>query len=91
MIERGPTWQEPFRHQCECRDVIRMAQTKGWGHVETYLSMVEKRRGVDAVKQLKADIKRMWKAGNRGEYGDLRGIDVPEPEPVESSAQPALF
>lgn len=70
-IERGFTWTQEYRHQCEVRQVLKWRK-EDRSHALDYLEAVKKKRGASAGEQLERDVKDQWTKGNRGEHGDWR-------------------
>jgi hypothetical protein len=70
-IERGFTWTQEYRHQCEVRQVIKWRK-EDRNHALDYLEAVRKKRGASAGDQLERDVKDQWTKGNRGNDGDWR-------------------
>lgn len=61
MTDRGFTWTEQHRHECEVRHVARLP-TKG--QRAAYFEGLEKWRGPDAVARLRADVAAAWYAAH---------------------------
>jgi hypothetical protein len=59
------------RHQCEVRHVLAL-RAESREKVDSFLALVEARRGREAANRLKADAAEQWSLGNRGKYGDWR-------------------
>ena len=59
MTERGFTWTEQHRHECEVRHVLALP-----GHEarREYLDAVERRRGRPAADALRADVRALFEA-----------------------------
>lgn len=70
-IERGFTWSEEYRHQCEVRTVIRWRR-EDRNKAHDYLEAVKKKRGEKAGQELERDVRDQWTKGNRGAEGDWR-------------------
>jgi hypothetical protein len=70
-IERGFTWTEEYRHQCEVRTVIRWRR-EDRSRALNYLEEVKKKRGKEAGERLENDVRDQWIKGNRGQEGDWR-------------------
>jgi len=66
QIERGFTWSEEYRHQCEVRWLLRK-RVESRSEALNYLSKVRDRRGEEAAKALERDVRDQWSKGNRGE------------------------
>jgi len=60
---------ERERHRCEVRQVIRWRKERGLAWVRDWLAWVERKRGAEAAKRLRADGSEQWLRGNRGELG----------------------
>ena len=61
------TGGEEWRHQCEVRYVLKLYMTAPAKATE-YLNRVED-KSPERWKKLKADCRRQWDLGNRGEWG----------------------
>ena len=70
-IERGFTWSEEYRHQCEVRTVIRWRR-EDRNKAHEYLEAVKKKRKEEAGQHLERDVRDQWSKGNRGAEGDWR-------------------
>jgi hypothetical protein len=70
-IERGFTWSEEYRHQCEVRTVIRW-RMEDRNRALNYMEEVKKKRGKEAGEMLERDVRDQWTKGNRGKEGDWR-------------------
>lgn len=57
--DRGFTYSEQHRHECEVRYVAGLAG-KGDGSVGEFLRGIEKRRGSQAAQKLYADVKKLF-------------------------------
>lgn len=71
QIERGFTWSEEYRHQCEVRQVIKWRREDRNKAID-YLESVKKKRGGGSGEKLERDVLTQWKLGNRGKEGDWR-------------------
>lgn len=70
-IERGFTWTQEYRHQCEVRTVIRW-RIEDRNRALNYMEEVKKKRGKEAGEMLERDVRDQWTKGNRGKEGDWR-------------------
>lgn len=70
-IERGFTWTQEYRHQCEVRTVIRW-RMEDRNRALNYMEEVKKKRGKEAGEMLERDVRDQWTKGNRGKEGDWR-------------------
>lgn len=70
-IERGFTWTQEYRHQCEVRQVIKWRR-EDRNRAINYLDGVKKKRGQAAGEELERDVITQWTLGNRGKDGDWR-------------------
>ena len=70
-IERGFTWTQEYRHQCEVRTVIRW-RMEDRNRALNYMEEVKKKRGKEAGEMLERDVRDQWTKGNRGAEGDWR-------------------
>jgi hypothetical protein len=70
-LERGFTWTEEYRHQCEVRTVIRWRRDDR-SRALNYLEDVRKKRGKEAGDRLENDVRDQWAKGNRGQEGDWK-------------------
>ena len=66
------TNDNPHRHRCEVRQLLRWRRDKGSQWVRDWLAGVAKLRGQATADQLNADAMQQWRAGNRGQPGDWR-------------------
>ncbi len=66
QIERGFTWSEEYRHQCEVRLVLRK-RIEDRNEAFKYLGKVKEKRGDEAAGKLERDVRDQWSKGNRGE------------------------
>ncbi len=71
MEKGGVTWGDEYRHQCEVRYCLQLAMQDTKKAV-AYLNLVED-KSPERHKRLKADCRRQYDKGNRGEWGDWRG------------------
>ena len=62
------TTEEVFRHRCEVRQVLAW-RTEDRGKAMDYLAKVKDRR-----EKLEKDCRIQWELGNRGKWGDWRGL-----------------
>jgi hypothetical protein len=68
--ERGWTWTEEYRHQCEVRHLIAERIILGEGIGKNWLRGYLDKPAVKARKEkLKKDILEQWGKGNRGQKG----------------------
>jgi hypothetical protein len=70
-IERGFTWSQEYRHQCEVRTVIRW-RIEDRTRALNYLEAVRVKRGKEAAERLERDVRDQWQKNNRGKEGDWR-------------------
>jgi hypothetical protein len=63
------TTEEVFRHRCEVRQVLAW-RTEDRGKALEYLSKVKDARR----DKLEQDCRKQWSLGNRGAWGDWRGL-----------------
>lgn len=61
--------EEVLRHRCEVRAVLAM-RTEDRGKAMDYLARVKG----DRREKLEKDCRDQWERGNRGKWGDWRGI-----------------
>ena len=64
---------EEHRHRCEVRQVLAW-RTEDRGKAMDYLAMVRQKRGDQAADKLEKDCRDQWERGNRGKWGDWRGL-----------------
>ncbi len=67
------TTEEVSRHRCEVRAVLAM-RAKDRGNAMEYLVKVRQKRGDEAADKLEQDCRIEWERGNRGKWGDWRGL-----------------
>ena len=72
MLDSTVNTSEAYRHQCEVREWIRLRLKHGVDWVRRQMVVVEKKRGAEAARKLRADLNEQWFLGNRGEQGDWR-------------------
>ena len=63
------TTEEVLRHRCEVRQVLAW-RTEDRGKAMDYLARVKG----DRRDQLEKDCRDQWERGNRGKWGDWRGL-----------------
>lgn len=71
LVERGWTYSEEFRHQCEVRTIIRW-RMEDRDRALRYLDGVKQRRGEKAGERLDRDVREQWKLGNRGKENEWK-------------------
>lgn len=59
------------RHRCEVRHVLKL-RCESLERSQKFLDAAEKRRGKEAVQQLRDDCSAQWQRGNRGDWGVWR-------------------
>jgi len=63
---------EPYRFQCEVRQLLMWGVSMPRGFVGGFLRAVESKRGKQARETLECSYREQWSFGNRGEPGDWR-------------------
>lgn len=66
MIDRGHTYTEAFRHECEVRFVVNMP---GPQERRDFMDGVEKKRGKPAADRLRDGVRAAWASGARRQVG----------------------
>ncbi len=61
------------RHRCEVRQVL-LWRVEDRGKAMDYLAMVRQKRGDQVADRLEKDCRIQWELGNRGKWGDWRGL-----------------
>lgn len=61
MTERGHTYTEAWRHECEVRYVVKM---DGPESRRAFLDGVEKKRGKAAADRLRDGVRKVWETRN---------------------------
>jgi len=61
------------RFRCEVRQVLAW-RTEDRGKAMDYLVKVRQKRGDEAADKLEQDCRIEWERGNRGKWGDWRGL-----------------
>lgn len=63
---------EPHRHRCEVRQVLRWRVLHGLAWVREWIQGVASKRGPEAAEALRSDASQQWAGGNRGAFADWR-------------------
>ena len=77
--QRGHTYSEAFRHECEVRYVLALPSK--WARRD-YLNSLHKWRSPAAVERLRADVAAAWHARRTESPGPPDGEDGPPPLPA---------
>lgn len=85
MIERGYTWTEQYRHECEVRFLLSMPTR---AQRAAYLDGLERKRGDAAVARLKADLTAAWRAARGAPSPREVGPRPPAAGPVHLEGEP---
>lgn len=67
---------EQCRHRCEVRELLRLGNDRNHLEVDARIMGIEEKRGASSANRLRTDYKTQWRAGNRGEFGDWRELEL---------------